>query len=540
MKHLKNNQLIGCLVLSIVLVFSVCKAQPVNQNDTKANAQKFAYLLQLINYQYVDNVDQHKIVEDAIRKALQDLDPHSVYIPKEEVEKTNEPLVGNFDGIGVQFQIFKDTIIVVSPVVGGPSEKLGIMAGDKIVMIDGVGATGKNITNQYVFDHLRGPRGTAVNVSIKRRGVKELLEYRIIRDKIPINSIDAAYMLTKDIGYVKLSRFARSSADEFQDAVSNLKKSGATSLILDLRQNSGGYLDIAYDLADQFLPAGSLLVYTQGKHSARRDYKASGDGIWESGKLAVLIDEGSASASEIVTGAVQDWDRGVVIGRRSFGKGLVQQQYPMPDSSLIRLTTARYYTPSGRCIQKPYVPGEEEYFDEVSERYNKGELLHQDSIHFADSLKFFTKHNRVVFGGGGIMPDVFVPLDTTFSSKYYIDVFRKGLLNDYAMDFVDKNRSSLAKKYPTTQSFLDNFREDNKLLEDFAQYAEGKKLPRNEKDLATSGKQITNIIKALIGRNLFTINTYYQVIGTQDDDLKKAVEILGNDNQLSGILTQKQ
>lgn len=520
------------LAVAVVLMFpgSMMAQYSLKNNDQKETTQKFSTLMQLINYFYVEDVDEAHLTEQAVIQVLKDLDPHSVYIPKKEVQRTNEPLQGNFDGIGVQFQIYHDTIVVISPVVGGPSEKLGILAGDKIVKINGEDAVGSKIDNQYVLDHLRGPRGTKVDVSIFRKNRKGLIDYAIVRDKIPINSIDATYMLTSDIGYVKLSRFARTSNDEFVESVAQLKKQGMKNLILDLRNNTGGYLDIAFELADQFLSANKLIVYTEGLRSPRQDFNSTAQGVFESGKLVVLIDEASASASEIVSGAVQDWDRGLIIGRRSFGKGLVQRPYMLPDSSMIRLTTARYYTPSGRCIQKPYTPGSDEYFSEVYNRYKHGELVHSDSIKFPDSLKYYTHNKRLVYGGGGIMPDIFVPLDTSFVSQYYTDALRKNLLNDYVMQNIDANRKDLLRLYPAIGDFIKNYKNDKQLLDDFVVYAANNGLPRNEEGLSASGKQITMVLKGLLARNLYNINAYFEVIGSTDDDLKQAAEIIQNDN----------
>lgn len=497
--------------------------------DQKSTTLKFNTLMQLLNYYYVEDVDAPKLTEEAIVAVLKELDPHSVYISKDEVEKTNEPLVGNFDGVGIQFQIYKDTILVISPVPGGPSEKLGIMAGDKIIKINKEDAFGKKVNNQYVLDHLRGPKGSKVDVSIYRKGRKDLIDYTITRDKIPLNSIDAVYMLTNDIGYIKLSRFAATSAAEFIDAANLLKKQGMKNLVFDLRGNTGGYLNIAFDLADQFLPGGKLVVYTKGIRSPKQDFTATSRGTFESGKLVVLIDEGSASASEIVAGAVQDWDRGLILGRRSFGKGLVQRPYLLPDSSMVRITTARYYTPSGRCIQKSYADGEADYREELFTRLKHGELYHSDSIKFPDSLRYFTQNKRVVYGGGGIMPDYFIPLDTTFASRYYTDIFRKGLLNDFTVQYIDLKRKDLLKAYPDISAFKKGFTDDQKLLNEFVAFAESKEVPRNDKDVEASGLQIKTVLKALIARNLFNLNAYFEVVGATDDDLSRAIEVIKND-----------
>lgn len=510
-------------VFAAFVSFAQLKQKTVDPRNTTG---KFTTLMQLLSYYYVEDVDQPKLTEEAIIAVLKELDPHSVYIPKEEVQKTNEPLVGNFDGVGIQFQIYKDTILVVSPVPGGPSEKMGIRAGDKIIKINNENAFGKKINTQFVFDRLRGPRGTIVEMSIYRKGKKDLIEYTVTRDKIPLNSIDATYMLTKDIGYIKLSRFARTSADEFMESVQQLQLQGMKSLIFDLRNNSGGYLDIAYELADQFLPSGKLIVYTQGLKSPKQDLVATAGGMFEKGKLIVLIDEGSASASEIVSGAIQDWDRGIIMGRRSFGKGLVQRPFMLPDSSMVRLTTSRYYTPSGRCIQKPYEDGEDAYRSEVYQRIKHGEMLHADSIKFPDSLRYFTQNHRVVYGGGGIMPDYFIPIDTAFASSYYTDAIRKGLINEFTLQYVDANRNELLSKYADIKAFLAGFKNDEKLLNDFIAFAETKELPRDENGIKASGPYLRTLIKALVVRNLYNINAYFQVIGSEDDDLQRAIDTM--------------
>lgn len=538
-RFMKSTPYILLLTAALLMHFQVSAQLKQKSVDPKSTTLKFNTLMQLINYYYVEDVDQPKLTEEAIVAVLKELDPHSVYISKEDVQKTNEPLVGNFEGVGIQFQIYKDTILVISPVPGGPSEKLGIMAGDKIIKINNEEAFGKKVTTQFVLDHLRGPKGSKVDVAIFRKGRKELIEYSITRDKIPLNSIDASYMLTPEIGYIKLSRFAATSTDEFIDAAAQLKKQGMKNLIFDLRGNSGGYLNIAFDLADQFLPSGKLVVYTKGVRTSKEEYIATSNGTFETGKLVVLIDEGSASASEIVSGAVQDWDRGLILGRRSFGKGLVQRPYMLPDSSMVRITTARYYTPSGRCIQKPYADGDEDYRDDFLKRLNHGELYHADSIKFPDSLRYFTNNRRVVYGGGGVMPDYFIPLDTTFASGYYTDIFRKGLLNEFTVQYIEANRKDLMKAYPDVKTFKAGFTNDEKLLNEFVAFAETKQVPRNDKDLQASGTQIKSVLKGLIARNLFNMNAYFEITGANDDELLKAVEVINN-NEYFRVLTKSK
>jgi carboxyl-terminal processing protease len=508
-------------ILSIGLINAIGQSP-----QSKQEIQKLVSAMQIIDLAYVDSVDMTKLVSDAIEESLKELDPHSSYIPKEEVEKANEPLEGSFDGIGVTFQLYQDTILIISPVPGGPSEKLGILAGDKIVKINGEDATGSKVTNEWVMEHLRGKRGTAVDVSIYRNGRDGLLEYTIIRDKIPMNSIDATFMAGKDIGYIRLNRFSKTSQEEFDASIMTLREQGMTKLILDLRGNSGGYLNTAVDLSDEFLGEGKLIVYTEGLHSERQDYIGTVAGNFEKGDLIILIDEASASASEIVSGAVQDWDRGIIVGRRSFGKGLVQRPFNLPDGSVIRLTTARYYTPTGRCIQRPYDEGTDAYYEEFRKRYQHGEYVYADSIKLPDSLKFSTPRGRIVYGGGGIMPDVFIPLDTTMYTDYFVDLRRKGVMNDFTLDFVEKKRLDLYGAFPTLESFINGFTIDEEMQKQFIALGEKKGVKYNEAEWNTSKLLITTQLKALIARNLWDISAYYQIMSPIDDEFKKAVEIL--------------
>jgi len=511
----------------LVLCSALCAGKGyAQQHDPKKTENKFAAALQIIRLQYVDTTNEEKLTEVAIRGMLKELDPHSVYMSKKEIDKANEPLLGNFEGIGVQFNIIKDTIIVITPVPNGPSEKLGIMSGDKIVKIDGEDATGEKINTDFVVKRLRGPKGSSVKVSIYRRGKKELLDYTIVRDKIPINSMDAAYMSTDDIGYIKLNKFAQTTMSEFSEALAKLKKQGMKNLILDLRDNNGGYLNTAIDLADEFLKKGLLIVYTEGVNSSRSVNQATEKGNFEKGKLVVLINEGSASASEIVTGAVQDWDRGLVIGRRSFGKGLVQRPFTLPDQSVIRLTTAHYYTPTGRCVQKPYNDGIEKYYKDLTNRYKHGELTNPDSIKFPDSLKYYTPNNRLVYGGGGIMPDIFIPLDTTKVSDFYQDLLRKNIINLYVLKYLDINRETLKKQYPDMEVFLKGYTLNNEFMQDFLKYSEEEGVKKDEEGYKVSETYIKNFIKAWIARNLWDYDAYWRISNEQDDVYLKAVEAI--------------
>ena len=525
--------LLVSLVLLTGLLFSL---QTVNAQfvNPKSNIEKLARTMQLLNFGYVDSVNLDKLTEEAITAMLAKLDPHSVYISKSELAEANEPLQGSFDGIGVQFQIFKqtgnpDTVLVISPVSGGPSIRVGVLAGDKIVKINGESCTGAKATQKYVFDHLRGPRGSKVNITVIRRGSKTPLEFTITRDKIPITSIDASYMLAPGIGYIKLNKFARTTMDEFHESLAKLRSTGMKSLILDLRNNSGGFMDVAIDLSDQFLSDGKRILYTKGLHSPLQEFYSTPRGDFEKGKLVVMVNEGSASASEILAGAVQDWDRALLIGRRTFGKGLVQRPFDLPDSSQIRLTVARYYTPSGRNIQKSYKNGAESYAEDIATRFKKGELIHADSIHFPDSLKYLTNGKRTVYGGGGIMPDIFIPIDTTSNTKYFLDLYRKGLLNQYPLEYVDSNRKQLLKKYPTLEQFKLDYDKDHKLINDFVAYAETQKVKKNEADLKLSYMDIEAILRASVARSLYTADSYYEIVNVVDRELQQALDIIKSD-----------
>ncbi len=513
--------------------YSQNTTSPLDANKT---IKKYSTLLYLINNYYVDTMDIPKITEDAIVETLRELDPHSAYIPKKSVEKANETLKGSFEGVGITFQLFKDTILVIAPIPGGPSDKVGIMAGDKIITVDGENAFGKDITNNWVINHLRGKKGTKVKVGIYRRGNNELIDYEIVRDKIPINSLDAAFMLNHNTGYIKLNRFARQSLTEFNTAATKLKEQGMKNLVFDLRSNSGGYLGTAMSIADEFLPANDLIVYTQGVHQERQELRATSKGEFEKGKLVVLINEGSASASEIVSGAIQDLDRGVIIGRRSFGKGLVQRPFKMPDGSEVRLTVARYYTPSGRCIQKPYDEGVEEYYKDFANRMKHGETFHADSIHFPDSLKYQTKAGRTVYGGGGIMSDIFIPLDTIRYSKLYSSLIRTGVINAYVNEFLDRNRSKLLTKYHNFKDFNTSFKVSDKDFSKFIAKAKAKDLKFTTDDIAPNKEFIKVQLKALIARNLYEVGDYFEVIAPLDADIQKAIEVINNNDAYNNLL----
>ncbi len=515
-------------------------AQPTyNRSET---TDKFATLLQYIESIYVDSVNSKQLVEKAIIHMLEELDPHSTYISAEEVAEANEPLQGSFDGIGIQFNILHDTIFVVEPIQGGPSEKLGIRAGDKIVEVDGVNMAGIGVKNSDVLAKLRGPKGTKVKVGMARKGFDKLLYFDITRDKIPIYSIDAAYMIAPEIGYIKVSRFAATTTEELKKGIAELKEQGMKDLILDLQDNGGGLLRSAIEMGDEFLSdelpkdapkseKGKLLVYTEGRAFKREPFNTRSGlpGSFEKGRLVVLIDESSASASEIVSGAIQDWDRGVIVGRRSFGKGLVQRPVNLPDGSVVRLTVQKYYTPAGRCIQKPYDEGKDDYYDDYAKRLKSGEFFSADSIKFPDSLKYETRiTKRTVYGGGGIMPDIFVPLDTSENSRYFSDIIRVGVQNDWSMSYANDNRQELLKTYPTMEIFAKNFILPKIEEEKIIQMAVDKEVPFDAKGYENSRHAIGIRTKALLARNLYDNEAFFYLINELNPSAKKAVEILNS------------
>ena len=485
---------------------------------------KLDQILKLVENRYVDSVDTEDLTDKTIAELLTQLDPYSAYIPAANYEEANQPLEGNFEGIGIEFYKLNDTILVVSALSGGPSEQVGLRGGDKIVTVDSVLVAGQNLSNEAIIKKLRGKKGSKVRVGIKRNGQKELMSFTITRDRIPIYSVDIAYLVAPAVGYIKINKFSATTAEEFRQAFVKLSSSTPLKgLVLDLRGNPGGYLDAAIRLADEFLPDGKLITYTEGRTQPRRDFSSSSSGLFETGKLVVLIDEGSASASEIVSGAIQDWDRGEVIGRRSFGKGLVQEQFDMRDGSAVRLTVSRYYTPSGRSIQKPYESGKSS--DDFLERLERGELFSADSIHQNDSLQFRTASGRLVFGGGGIMPDVFVPADSNKFSDYFNAINNTGTLIQFSYVYADQQRAQL-ERFKTAEAFVKGFQVDASLVQALIAYAKSEGIENKgeayKKDLDT----IRLYLKANIGRQLFSNEAFFPVIQQRDKTLIKALEVL--------------
>ena len=501
--------------------------KPNNEALRKLQMAEFA-----IANLYVDSVDENRLVEEAIIKMLAQLDPHSTYNNAEEVKKMNEPLQGNFEGIGVQFQMIEDTLLVVQPVSNGPSEKVGILAGDRIIAVNDSAIAGVKMSTEDIMSRLRGEKGSEVKLTIVRRGVNDPLFFTVKRDKIPILSLDAAYMIQPRTGYIRINRFGATTAEEFLKALKELQKKGMKDLILDLQGNGGGYLNAAIDLANEFLQQKDLIVYTEGRAARRSNFHAKGNGKFKDGRLVVLVDEYSASASEILSGAVQDWDRGVVVGRRTFGKGLVQKPIPMPDGAMIRLTVARYYTPTGRSIQKPYVNGnQEQYNHDLIDRYNRGELMSADSIHFPDSMKYNTlETKRIVYGGGGSMPDGFIPVDTSRYTDYHRSVVAAGLVNRIAMNYLDRHRAELNKKYPKFAQYKQNFNVTDDIMQELVTLAKDDKIEFNEEQYNRSKPLIMLQIKALIARDLYDMAEYFQVINDDNESFQEALRLI-NDEQ---------
>ncbi len=482
-----------------------------------------------INNLYVDSVDETKLVEDAIRGMLDKLDPHSSYSTPKEVKALSEPLNGNFEGIGVQFNMMEDTLLVIQPVTNGPSEKVGIIAGDRIVSVNDTAIAGVKMSKEEIMKRLRGPKGTKVRLGVVRTGISDMLRFTVVRDKIPVKSIDATYMIRPSVGYIRIGSFGATTYDEFVESLQSLRQQGMEHLILDLQENGGGYLKAAVDVANEFLREDDLIVYTEGRKVARMDYSADGDGKFQTGRVVVLVDGYTASAAEIVTGAIQDQDRGVVVGRRTFGKGLVQRPIDLPDGSMIRLTIAHYYTPSGRCIQKPYTKGAgKDYAMDMLNRLKSGELTSADSIHFVDSLKYQTlREHRVVYGGGGIMPDEFVPLDTTIYTRFHRELAARSIIIQQNLRYVDSHRKELLKRWTS----FDDFKQHYEIPQSFvdAIIAEGEKQgikPKDDAELERTLPYLCLQLKALIARDLWDMSEYFSVFNERNSIVQKALEVI--------------
>lgn len=531
----KIEKLLLSFILVAVFVFPAYEI--VAQNAVQQNQLKFGRLLRLVDGYYVDSTNVDALTEKAIVNLLSELDPHSTYISKEEVEKMNEPLKGNFEGIGISFNIFKDTLLVLTTISGGPSEKVGLRAGDRIVEVDDKMIAGIGLKNSDVFDMLRGKKGTEVDLTVLRKPNNELLDFKIIRDKIPIFSLDASYMLDESTGYIKLNKFAATTTEEFLTAMLELKQQNLKNLVLDLRGNTGGYLKTAIEISDQFLKDNDLVVFTEGTNEAKREYRASSKGSFEIGNLVVLVDENSASASEIVSGAIQDWDRGIIIGRRSFGKGLVQKPFFLTDGSMVRLTTAHYYSPSGRCIQKPYENGVKEYRKDHMNRMTSGELFSEDSIVFDEALKYKTLINgRNVFGGGGVMPDIFIPMDTSVHYSYINRLRRNNIIYNYVLDYVDSNRDEIKSKHPEFEKFNENFSVTETMIDEIVANGEKEGIEKNTESLVFAGENMKKEIKSLLARDIYSRNDFFKVLYSDDEAILKALKVIENQIEYDTLL----
>ncbi len=519
------------IAFSVVLILGIWIGTMMNSsNKVQTNLlqlggsyNKVGDILDYIVQDYVDSVDFSQLETDAITGMLEELDPHSMYISKEEFNQVNDPLLGSFEGIGISFRIEKDSITVINPIPGGPSEKVGLMAGDRIVKVDDSLVAGIGINNNDAMRKLKGKKGTKVKVTNYRRGVPKLIDFTITRDVIPTYSVDVAYMVDKSVGYIKINKFSATTYDEFMDAASELKEEGMSKLILDLRGNPGGLMNAAIEISDEFLKEGELIVYTDGNSRPKRHAFATDSGDFEDIQVVVLVDENSASSSEIVAGALQDNDKGLIIGRRTFGKGLVQEQISLPDGSAMRLTTARYYTPTGRSIQRPYDKGDaESYYEEYYHRYVNGEMTNVDSIHFDDSLKFTTPKGKIVYGGGGIMPDVFVPMITDTIRTYYNLLANKGLIFQFAFDYTDKNRARL-NKFTDFETFHSKFNMDSKTFNDLVAYADEKGIEQSDEKIQLSKDKIATLFKAFVGRNVLDEKGFYPIYHKIDTTFNRAV-----------------
>ncbi len=523
------RKLVYLLLLALLPATTQAQFRINNREDSPLRKLQFAELA--ITNLYVDSVDEQKLVEDAIRGMLDKLDPHSSYMTPKQVKDANEPLNGNFEGIGVQFNMMDDTLMVIQTVSKGPSEKVGIIAGDRIVSVNDTAIAGVKMPKEEIMKRLRGPKGTKVELGVIRQGISDRLTFTVTRDKIPVKSIDATYMIRPGIGLIRISSFGAETHKEFMESMETLQKQGMEHLILDLQENGGGYLKSAVDIAEEFLQKGDLIVYTEGRKVPRTEYTATGNGAFLKGKVVVLVDSYSASAAEIVTGAIQDQDRGLVVGRRTFGKGLVQRPIDLPDGSMIRLTIAHYYTPSGRCIQKPYKKGDaKDYAMDMLNRLKSGELTNADSIHFADSLKYETlREHRTVYGGGGIMPDYYVPLDTTIYTKFHRELAAKGIVIQQNLRYVDNHRKELQKRWTSFADFKQNYEVPQSLTDSILAEGEKQKVkPSSEEEREKTLPYLRLQLKALIARDLWDMSEYFSVFNENNEVVKKALEVIQN------------
>ena len=510
-------------IIALMLLISI------GASAQRDNFNKLLNATRAITNLYVDSVNEDKLVEDAIKGMLEKLDPHSTYANAKEVKQMNESLDGNFEGIGVQFNMMEDSLVVIQTISNGPSEKVGIIAGDRIVLVNDTAIAGVNMSKEEIMSRLRGPKGTKVRLGIVRPGIKDKLTFLVTRDKIPVFSIDAAYIIKPGLGYIRIGNFGATTYDEFREAMGKLENQGMKDLIIDLQDNGGGYLQTAVYIVNDFLNKGEMIVYTEGRSSPRREYYADGSKELFKGKVCVLINEYSASASEILSGAIQDQDRGIIVGRRSFGKGLVQRPLEFPDGSMIRLTIAHYYTPSGRCIQKPYTKGKkEDYAHDLENRYKNGEFTSADSIHFADSLKYYTlREHRTVYGGGGITPDHFVPLDTTQYTKFHRQLSAKSYIINANLKYIDEHRKALKKQYKTFEDFNAHFEIPQEVIDGIIQKAANDDVkPTDDDELAHTLPYLRKQLKALVARDLWDMSEYFQVMNETNPIFKRAVELM--------------
>ena len=516
------------IIIAALLLFTI-SAHAQKRINGFGPAGKLQMAEMAVTNLYVDTVDENKLVEDAIRGMLEKLDPHSTYSTAKEVKSMNESLEGNFEGIGVQFNMMEDSLVVIQTISNGPSEKVGIVAGDRIVSVNDTAIAGVKMSKEEIMKRLRGPKGSKVQLGVVRPGISDRLTFNVVRDKIPIFSIDASYMIRPGIGYIRIGNFGATTYEEFMTAMRKLQGQNMDRLIIDLQDNGGGYLQTAVMIVNEFLNEGDMIVYTEGRKAPRREYRADNHTKLFNGRVAVLINEYSASASEILSGAIQDQDRGIIVGRRSFGKGLVQRPLEFEDGSMIRLTIAHYYTPSGRCIQKPYTKGEQkDYAMDLDKRYKNGEFTNADSIHFSDSLKYYTlREHRTVYGGGGIMPDHFVPLDTTRYTKFHRQLSAKSYIINANLKYIDEHRKTLKKKFKTFDEYNKGFEVPQSLIDDIIKKAaDGDVKPKDDEELQRTLPYLTAQLKALIARDLWDMTEYFQVMNETNDIVLKAVEVL--------------